>query len=72
MARSQCEQLIIHALDRFDLPRWKIHQCVSGRFASEDIERARRALVAAGMVVEVGKTRRGTPIYGLRGRRRDA
>ena len=55
-----------------DLPAWKVHQRIGGRFNHNEVAGAIRALMATGAIIEVGKTKRGEPIYGLRGRHREA
>lgn len=71
-AQGCCEDAVVHAIRTVDLPAWKIHQRIGGRFSAEELTRALRALMATGAVIEVGKTRRREPIYGLRGRYREA
>lgn len=70
--RGRCEEAIIRALTRDDLAPWRIHHRIGGRFTAEDVARALRALQATGSVLQVAKTGRGEPVYGLRGRKREA
>ena len=70
--RGRCEEAVLRTLDHSDLPAWKIHHRIGGRFSAEDQMRAIRALMNAGSLIEVKKTSRNTPILGRRGRRRDA
>src|SRR5438034_7788723 len=70
--RGHCEQAILRALEHADLPAWKVHQRIGGRFNHNEVAGAIRALMATGAIVEVGQTPRKGPIYGLRGRHREA
>jgi hypothetical protein len=69
--QSQCEAKILAALHSFDLPAYKIHRAIGGRFSADDFIRGLRALMGSGAILEVGQSRRGGPIYGRRGRRRE-
>jgi hypothetical protein len=70
--QGRCEELILHVLDRVDLPAWKIHQRISGRFSAEEVSRALKALQFTGAVIEVRTTARGVVVHGRRGRSRKA
>ncbi len=64
--QDRCEQAVIRVLSKANLPPWRIHQAIGGRFTAEDVVKALRGLRAAGAVVPVDKTKRGEPVYGLR------
>lgn len=70
-AQGRCEEAVTRVLQGTDLPAWRIHHRIGGRFSAEDMTRSLRALTATGTIVPVGKTPRGEPVYGLRGRRRE-
>ncbi len=68
----RCETAVLEALERVDLPAWRIHHGIGGRFTAEELNRALRALMGTGTILEVGRTRRGEAVYGRRGRHREA
>lgn len=65
-----CEGAVKRVLSKSALPAWKIHQAIGGRFTAERLIRAVRGLLTTGAVIEVGRTKRREPVYGLRGRKR--
>ena len=67
--QGQCEKRVIQVLEHENLPPWKIHRQIGGRFTAEELNRATRALQTSGAILEVGKTTRHESIYGLRGRK---
>jgi hypothetical protein len=68
---GRCEKAVAKALEHADLPPWKIHRQIGGRFTSEDLSRTLRAMQTTGAIIEVNKTSRREPIYRLRGGLRD-
>ncbi len=70
--QGRCEQRVLQVLEHEDLPAWKIHHRVGGRFTAEEVTRAIRALEGTGAILVVGRTARKEPIYSRRGRRREA
>jgi hypothetical protein len=70
--QGRCEKAVKKALESTQLPPWKIHHHIGGRFTHEELMRALRAMKETGEIVAVKTTTRGVPIYGLRGGRRDA
>jgi hypothetical protein len=46
-----------------DLPQWKIHRRIGGRFTADAVNRAIRALEHAGIIYAGGRTTRGETIY---------
>jgi hypothetical protein len=69
--QGRCEKAVAKALEHDDLPGWKIHRHIGGRFTADDLSRALRAMQTTGALVVAGKTSRQEPIYRLRGGRRD-
>jgi len=69
--QGKCEARVLRVLDEHDLPAWKIHRSISGSYSAEELARALRALDAAGVIREVGRTPRKEPIYGRRDRKRE-
>ncbi len=67
--QGQCEKRVLHVLEHENLPTWKIHRQIGGRFTAEELNRATRALQTSGAILEVGKTTRHESIYGRRGRK---
>jgi hypothetical protein len=65
--QGKCETRVLAVLKDRDLPPWLIHRAISGSFTAEELARAIRALETAGAIFQVGKTKKGEPIY----RRRD-
>ena len=61
--QGQCEERILSALERDDLPSWQIHRRIGGRFSAEELNRALKALVQSGVVITVECTRRNEPVY---------
>ncbi len=68
----RCETAVLEALERADRPAWRIHHAIGGRFTAEELNRALRALMGTGTILEVKRTSRGEPIFGRRGRHREA
>jgi len=68
-AQGRCEEAISRVLSDVDLPPWRIHRRVGGRFSAEDVARAIRALTGTGALIQVAKTKRGEAVFRLRGRR---
>ena len=68
----RCETAVLEALERVDLPAWRIHQAIGGRFTAEELNRAVRALMGTGSILEIKRTPRGGAVYGRRGRHREA
>ena len=64
--QSRAEEVVLRALKGRNLPVWKIHHVVGGRFSAEDMARAIKALQGTGVIVEKGRSTRGQPTYGLR------
>lgn len=69
--QGKCEARVLAVLKDQDLPAWKIHRRISGSYTAEELGRAIRALESAGVIQEIGKTRRSGPIYGRRDRKRE-
>lgn len=69
--QGKCEARVLAALKDQDLPAWKVHRSISGSYSAEELTRALRALDAAGVIREIGKTVRNEPIYGRRDRKRE-
>lgn len=69
---GRCEEAVVRVLQGTDLPAWRIHHRIGGRFSAEDMARALKALMVTGTIIPVGKTHRGEPVYGLRGKGREA
>jgi len=69
--QGRCEKAVARALEHADLPSWKIHHHIGGRFTNEDLMRTLRAMQGTGAIVVLQHTARGEPIYRLRGGRRD-
>ena len=70
--QGRCEEAVLRALAKGDLPLWRLHQRIGGRFSAEEMARAVRALLATGAIVTVGTTPRQGTIHGLRERHRAA
>jgi hypothetical protein len=68
----RCETAVLEALERVDLPAWRIHHGIGGRFTAQELDRALRALMGTGTILEVKRTPRGEPAFGRRGRHREA
>ena len=69
--QGKCEERVLKVIDHEDLPIWRIHRQIGGRFSAEELIRAIRALQASGAILEVGKTTRNEVVYGWRGRNRE-
>ncbi len=68
--QGRCEQRILKILKREDLPPWRIHRRIGGQSSAKEIDMALRALLATGVIREVGRTVRKEPVYGRRSRLR--
>jgi len=69
--QGKCETRVLAVLKDEELPAWQVHRRISGSYTAEELGRAIRALVTAGVILQVGTTRRNEPMYGRRDRKRE-
>jgi hypothetical protein len=69
--QGKCEARVLAVLKDHDLPAWQIHRRISGSYTAEELARALRALETAGVIRQIGETRRHEPVYGRRDRGRE-